>query len=96
MGVILSAIALVTNPIKKSRDRRKAKKIREAYGPQETTASQPFSHSQTYGAAVEGLRDDHLASVPPAGIGQHLDAGEARQVERIIAVEAPLPLTATS
>ena len=96
MGVILSAVAVATNSIKKSCDKKKVKKTREAYGPQDTSAaSQPYSQKQ--GDAVEGLRDEHLASVPPLSQGtEGLEGAGTAQVERDVAVKAPLPVAATS
>lgn len=96
MGVILSAVAVTTNSIKKSRDKKKAKKNREAYGSQDTATPQPFSHSQTQDVAVQSLRDEHSASVPPLTQGtEGLEGVGTAHVERDVAAEAPLPVAAT-
>ena len=97
MGVIISAIAVATKSIKKTRDKKKAEKVRKAHGPQ---GSQRLSESQTQDPAVldaqQGLTDEHLASVPPPelGIGPRAEFKGAglTGVERDVALEAPAPL----
>jgi hypothetical protein len=94
MGVIFSAVLVAQNSIKKSRDKKKAKRN----SPQEvaTASSQPFAHSQTQDIDVEGLRDEHLASIHPPTVGTDLEGAGIGQAERNIAVEAPLPIAAVS
>ena len=85
MGVIISAIAVATKSIKKTRDKKKAEKVRKAHGPQ---GSQRLSESQTQDPAVldaqQGLTDEHLAS--------EFEGAGLTGVERDVALEAPVPL----
>jgi hypothetical protein len=81
MGVILS-LAVATKSIKKSRDKKKAARRKEKVDPQ--GVQRPYSPARA--DFVEGLRDEHLAVVPPGGLG-------TAEVERSVAVEAPLPLS---
>jgi hypothetical protein len=85
MGVILSVFAAASHSIKKSRDKRKARKA--------SKLQQPFSSAQEEEQAVHeaqlALRDEHLASVPPPSAGAGADTKEA---ERIVGVQAPGPL----
>lgn len=94
MGVILSAFLFAKDSIKKSRDKKKAKHNPPEVATGATASQQPFAPSQTHEAA-QGLTDEHLAAVPPPSIGTKQGVGVG-QVERNIAVEAPLPIAATS
>ena len=98
MGIILSAIYLPYHSLKKSRDKRKAKKIRKEGGA-EDRIPQPYAQQKD---TEEGLRDEHLAPVPPpqdthsaeegadtTGIG----TGAIGEAEREVQVGAPLPLS---
>jgi len=97
MGIILSAIYLPYHSLKKSRDKRKAKKIRKEGG-QEDRIPQPYAQQKD---TEEGLRDEHLAAVPPqdthsaeegAGTTQ-IGTGAIGEAEREVQVGAPLPLS---
>ena len=96
MGVLLSIVAAATNCIKRSRREKKAKETRAASDPAQeaSTASQPYSRKQ--GNAVEGSSGEHPASAPPLSQGsrEELDIALTAQVERDVAVEAPLPAPA--
>jgi hypothetical protein len=81
MGVILS-LAVATKSIKKSRDQKKAARRKEKIDLQGIQT--PYSPARA--DCVEGLRDEHLAVVPPGDFG-------TAEVERSVAVEAPLPLS---
>ncbi|KAF4631931.1 hypothetical protein G7Y89_g6197 [Cudoniella acicularis] len=130
MGVIISSIALATKSIKKKRDKKKAEKIQENYGPQGAAREQQsLQHQDTFG---EGLRDEHLAAVVPPSQqpgrselhadttplpaselhgnqvselqGAQVDreqeteaigrTGGEPEVQRAVAIEAPIPLAA--
>jgi hypothetical protein len=94
MGVVLSAILCGKDEIKKSRDKQKAQQNPTEVAPTATASQQPFAPSQPH-EALQGLTDEHLSSVPPPTIGTE-QGGGVGQVERNIAVEAPLPIAATS
>jgi hypothetical protein len=98
MGVIISAFLVAKSSIQKSRDKKKAKRQtpQETAALQPAAASQPLSHSQTQHDAAEGLQEEHLAAVPPPAVSADLEGAGTVQVERNIAVEAPLPIAATS
>lgn len=105
MGVIISAVAVVTKSIKNKKDKKKAEKIRQSYGPQH---SAPFDRSQSQQRqdklqdGQDGLRDQHLASVPPPSIAAVVRDPQTReevpavnaalvQAERSVGVAAPIP-----
>lgn len=94
MGVILSAIACGKDEIKRSRDKKKAKQNQHSVATEATASQQPFAPSQTHDA-TQGSTDAHLSSVPPPTIGTGQGAGIG-QVQKNLAVEAPLPIAATS
>ena len=89
MGVILSAFLAARDSIKNSRDKKKAIKDPPNEVAPAATTEQPFAPSQTH-EAVQGVQDEHLASVPPPATTGPEGVG---QVERNIAVEAPLPVS---
>jgi hypothetical protein len=102
MGVIISAIAIAFKSIKKSRDKKKAEKAQKRPPPQDhpglhvqPSESFPSTQEQTVHVVQRGLRDEHLAAVPPpSGIepGAELEGAGTKDVEKRVAVEAPVPL----
>jgi hypothetical protein len=95
MGVIISTIAVANKHIQESRDKKKAEKIRIAYGPQ---GSQRLSESQAPAVrdAQQGLTDEQLASVPPPRLGTgpraEFEGVGTTVVGRKTGVAAPVPL----
>jgi len=99
MGVIISAIAVASKSIKKSHDK---KKVQERPPPQDhpglhVQPSEPFPSTQEQAAhdVQRGLRDEHLAAVPPpSGIeaGAELEGAGTKDGEKRVAAEAPVPL----
>jgi len=64
MGAIISLLALAIDPVKKFRQKQKAKKAsKQSSAQQAPGAPPPFDH--THSDAVEGLRVEHLATSPP-------------------------------
>jgi hypothetical protein len=102
MGVIISAIAVASKSIKKSHEKKKAEKAQKRPPPQDhpglhVQPSEPFPSTQEQAVhdVQRGLRDEHLAAVPPPpGIeaGTELEGARTKDVERRVAVEAPVPL----
>jgi hypothetical protein len=94
MGVILSVVAIATNSIKKSRDKKKAKKNAQAQSTPAATSNPQQPYSEQQHAAVKGLRDEHLASAPPQTEASHVVPPQVEaKVERDVAVGAPLPVS---
>ena len=90
MGVIYSVVAISAVCFKKSRDKKKAKN-----NPEDNIEQYPPPYTPLQSATVEGLRDEHLSSVPPPAFASQPETGGIiAQGDRNAGVSAPASLPA--
>ncbi len=104
MGVVLACLGIYAHSAKEHHDHKKATKLQKSSQP--TNQQQSFDPSQQYDAQ-QGLKDEHLASVPPPQqveyeqqqylpeITGNIVVQDSVQVTKNVAVEAPLPVPGT-